>query len=281
MAKIFDQMLSKGILKGGGKVRVGFGLLAPDKEVLNSLKRAKELAEIVIIGPPSIGAVSDFEIVIDDEPEERLARMLFDNKVDGIVRGTIDDFKTYGAYQKISGEKQVIDPGLVEDPLGRQFFISPGSNPEGWEKEERLRIAEEIAKLLVRFGVEPKICVLTAERHETYQRKKGSSEEIVAFLNKTYEDAEWIVARLQQAGYASAKNYTIELDVAVKEGCNIIVPVNGMVGNQIFRALFFCGSKILACPRIGLSRCYEDNSRTEKDYYNHIKWLVSWVNSTR
>ena len=158
--------------------------------------------------------------------------------------------------------------------------MTPGSNPEGWERKERLELAEKNAKFMKSLGVKPKIAVFTGERHETYPRRKHIRKGVIGILNKTYEDAEWIVVRLKEKGY-EAKNWAIDLNPAIEAGCNLLIPVNGMVGNQIFRAMHICGAKILICPRLGLSRCYEDNSRTEKDYLPHIKWLVAWINSKR
>jgi len=71
------------------------------------------------------------------------------------------------------------------------------------------------------------------------------------------------------------------LNPAVEDGYNVICPVNGMVANQMFRVLLFCGGKVLAATRLGLSRLYEDNSRTEKDYEFHVKWLVALVNKRK
>jgi hypothetical protein len=42
---------------------------------------------------------------------------------------------------------------------------------------------------------------------------------------------------------------------------NIHVPINAIVGNQIFRTFVFCGGKVITATRIGLRRPYEDNSR--------------------
>ena len=59
-------------------------------------------------------------------------------------------------------------------------------------------------------------------------------------LNKSYEDAEWIVAELQRGGYTT-KNWAIDLNPAVEDGCNIMIPVNGLVGNQILERCYFMG----------------------------------------
>lgn len=262
-----------------GKPKIAFGLKEPNKEILESLSKGQEYADITLVGPEAIKDVEGFEKIIDNNPEEKLASMLVNNEIEGIIRGTIDDFKTFEAYQKLTGETAGLCLGLLEDPLGRQFFLTSASNPDGWSKEERLELAEATAKHVKEWGIEPKIAVFAGRRHETYPRKKDIKEGVDGILNKTYEDAEWIVEKLEQKGY-KAKNWSIDLNPAVEAGCNVIVPVNGMVGNQIFRVLLFCGGKILSASR-GLPHHYEDNSRTEKDFEFHIKWLVALINKKK
>ena len=263
-----------------GRPKIAFGLKDPSKEILDSLKRGQKYADIILVGPEDVKKIQGFELIVENSPEEKIAAMLAKNEVDGIIRGTIDDFKAYEAYQKMTGERCTATPALLQDPFGRQFFISPASNPEGWEKEQRLLFASGVAEFLKQWNIEPKIAIFTGERHETYPRKRHIRDGVVGILNKTYEDAEWIVSELKKGEY-EAKNWAIDLNPAVEAGYNIIVPVNGMIGNQIFRVLLFCGGKLLACPRIGLSRCYEETSRTEKDFEFHIKWLTAWINSRR
>ena len=263
-----------------GKPKIAFGLKEIDNDILDSLKKGKKYADIILVGNKSIKEVEDFEFVINANPQRKIAKMLADDEIDGIIRGTIDDFKTYETYEKLTGEKYTFCPGLLEDPKGRQFFITSASNPEGWDKEEKLEKACLIADFIKDWGIDPKIAVFTGERHETYPRKKHIREGVVGILNKTYEDAEWVVKNLKEKGY-DAKNWAIDLNPAVEAGANILVPVNGMVANQIFRVLLFCGGKILAATRLGLSRFYEDNSRTEKDYLFHVKWLVAMINKKK
>ncbi len=265
---------------GTNKPHIAFGLAELDAEIIKSLERAKQYADITLVGPAAIEGVQGFTKIIDANPEERLAAMLAHDEVEGIVRGTIDDFKTYEAYTRLTGERETVNPGLMESARGHLFFLNPVSNPEGWEKEERLYIAEHIAQFMQGLGLEPRIAVYTGMRHGTRERRKGIEEGVVGILNKTYDDAEWIVGELTKKGY-HAKNWSIDLNPAVEEGYNLHIPVNGMVGNQIFRAMAFSGGKVLVCPRLGLTRCYEDNSRTEKDFEFHIKWLAAWINSRR
>ena len=263
-----------------GRPKIAFGLKEPDQDILKSLKKGKKYADITLVGPEAIKEVKGFEKIIDENPEQRLASMLANDEIDGIIRGTIDDFTTVEIYERLTGEKYTFCPGLLEDPKGRQFFITAASNPEGWDKEERLGASINIANFVKEWGIEPSIAVLTGRRHETYLKKKHITEGVDGILNKTYEDAEYIVGKLKEQGF-NAKNWAIDLNPAIESGCNVICPVNGMVGNQMFRVLLFSGGKILAATRLGLSRVYEDNSRTEKDFEFHVKWTVAMINKKK
>jgi len=259
---------------------IAFGLARPDKQIIESLKKASKYARIILVGPRLIKKHSNFDVIADKDPEKKLALLLAQDKVDGIVRGTLDSFKVYENYTKITGEKYTIMPALIEDSLGRIFFLEPISNPEGWSKEERLKIAKELANLVKEFGISPRIAVFSGEREGSYNQKKDTKDGVIGILNKTYEDAEWISKKIKQYGY-NIKNYTIELNLAIEDNYNILIPVNGMVGNQLARIILSCGGRVMMIPRLGLSRCYEECSRTEKDFKNHVKWLVALINKKR
>ncbi len=268
-----------------GKPKIGFGLKEPNKEVLKSLIKSKKYAEIILIGPNAIKNIKAFQKIISKEPEKKLARMLFNKEVEGIVRGTIDDFKTFEAYQALIGQEkteEMTELGLMEDFYGRQFFISQASNPLGWTREGKIRDCEGIIKFMkAELGIKPKIGFITGIRHETYERKKKIRKSVQGILNQTYEDANNIISYFTKKGI-KAKNYAIEIETALKDGCNIIVPPNGMVGNQIFRTLILIGGgKLLTGSRANLPHPYEDNSRSETDFEPHVRWLVAWINGRK
>lgn len=268
-----------------GKPKIGLGLAYPDKEILASLKKSKKYADIVLVGPKAIAKIAGFKKIVSENPEKTLPELLVNGEFDGIVRGTIDDFKTYENYQELVGKektKNLIELGLLEDVYGRQFFLSEASNPAGWTKEEKIKNCEGIIDFMKKeLGAKPKIGIITGVRHETYKRRKETREGVIGYLNKNYEDAQEIVDYFKQKGI-EIKNYAIELNAAVEDGCNIIVPPNGMVGNQIFRALgLIGGGKLLTGSRANIPHPYEDNSRCEKDFEPHIKWLVAWINGRK
>lgn len=279
----FEKIIQKRIKLG--KPKIGFGLKEPSKEVLRSLERSKKYASIILIGPKKIEKIKGFTKVISDNPERTLPEMLVNKEVDGIIRGTIDDFKTFEAYEELVGKdttKNMGVLGLIEDAYGRQFFISEGSNPHGWTKEEKIKTCESIIKFMKEeLNMKPKIGFITGVRHETYQRRKGMKKWPQNYLNQTYKDAEYCVKYFRKKGI-QAKNYAIEIETAVKEECNIIVPPNGMVANQVFRSLVLIGGgKLLTASITNLPHPYEDCSRSETDFEPHVKWLVAWINGRK
>jgi predicted methyltransferase MtxX (methanogen marker protein 4) len=264
---------------------IGFGLAEPNREILKSLAKAN-CANIIIVGPPEIQFLDHFRVVVDKCPEEKLAAMLAAKEVDGIVRGTIDDLMTREAYKQITGESPKFTPSLLETPPGidektpKQFFIGPLSNRDGWTKARRFQEAKGTADFVNEWGIEPKIAIYTGVREKTRERTKNETDEVVRMLNATFDEAEEIVKQLGAEGY-SAKNWTIDFDRAVREDYNIHIPVNGLVGNQLYRMLLVCGGRPLAAPLLGLSRPWEDSSRNEIDYEFHVRWLTAMINKIK
>ncbi len=262
------------------RAQIAFGLAEPTPSVLESLKRCQAFVDITLVGPPAIAGQINFPLIIDEQPEERLAGLLARDEVEGLVYGTLDDFKTREAYERLAGEQASVVICLMRDPIGRHFFVGPASNPEGWTKEERLALALAHATFMADWDLQPDIAVFTGIRHGTYKRKRDQRQGVLGTLLQTYEDAEWIVEQLRQRGF-KATNWTIELNVALDAGANLLIPVNGLVGNQVFRAVQMGSGRVVLTPQLGFSRCYETCSRNEKDFFTHLQWLAAWINRSR
>ncbi|MBU1203204.1 hypothetical protein KKH39_04160 [Patescibacteria group bacterium] len=274
----FDQKIEK-LLKLRHP-KIAFGLDKPDELILTSLRKSHKYADINIVGPKKISSIKGFKLNISNNPEKKLVEMLVNGEVEGMVRGTIDDFKTYEVYRKLTGENTLANPVLMQLPNKNKIFIAFVSNPEAWTKEDRFSKALITANMMIGFNIKPRICVLSGVRHDTYKRKRNIKSGIVAKLNKTYSDAQWIVKKLNKERLI-VKNWSIDSNIAIEEGYNLLIPPNGMVGNQMFRMILASGGKLLIGTKLGLSHYYEDNSRTEKDFEFHIKWLVAMINQKK
>lgn len=266
-----------------GKPTIAFGMKEPNQEILKSLRKGKKYAHIILVGPKEISSVKGFKKIISNTPEEEIIELLVGGKIDGIIRGTIDSLLTSEIYSKqVNLKKSPITLALMEDAHRRQFFLSEGSNPKGWERKEKVESALYIANFLKdELGIKPKVGFITGIRHHTFKRKKSEKSEPTRYLVQTYKDAEYGVRYLKKKEI-EAFNYAIELGTAVKDGCNIIVPPNGMVGNQIARALIFLGNgRLLTGSHVGIPHSFEDNSRNETDFEFRVKWLAARINKKR
>jgi predicted methyltransferase MtxX (methanogen marker protein 4) len=259
------------------RASIGFGLRDLDPGIIDSLVQCRDFADIVVV-TASPQPIDGFRVVRSDDPEGCLASLLVRNEVEGIVRGTIDDKRTLNAYMNLTHERDTYCPTLIEDALGRQYFIAPVSNSDGWTAEQRSLEALAIARFMQGWGVSPSIAVYTAIRHETYETLLASPDPVDKQLCATYDDAGTIVANLRAESF-TAENMTIEFNTAVAKGFNLHICLNGIVGNQVGRAVMSSGGKMLTCARIGFSHVYEDNSRTQTDFRSHIQWASALVNS--
>jgi len=258
------------------KPKVGFGLAEYDPEIVDDLLACTDLADLVLVMPTIENRVPDFDCVFSEDPCKKLAEMLVGGVVDGVIRGTIDDQRTVDAYVKLTGETPGPEVSLLRMPNGEEFLLSPVSNVDGWSKESRLDSAISMADFARSFGVKPFCGISSGMRSETYGRRKNRPEAHHQSLSRTFEDANWIVDQLQSRSIP-AKNIEVDINTAIIGGVNVVVPVNGMVGNQIARIILQCGGDILAVPRTGFSRPYEDNSRSEKKFRNHLLRLLSEI----
>jgi predicted methyltransferase MtxX (methanogen marker protein 4) len=274
----FDQKVEA--LAGLRKPKIAFGLEVLDAEIIQSLTTAKQYADIILVGPPSLEDVAGFTTVTDDDPASEILELLTQGKIEGFIRGTIDDFKTRDAYAKHTGEVVLSELCLLEDVIGRKFFLGAASNPDGWTTESKLHLTKQFVDFCHDWDIVPRVAVLTGVRHDTYTRKQEITDGIEGILNQTYIDAEWLVKTLSQEG-VETKNWAIDSDIALQEGYNIIIAPNGMVGNQMFRMILATGGRILFGTHLQKLYPYEDNSRNEKDFVYHVKWLVALINKRR
>lgn len=278
MTSLFDKILEKAKQK---KRKIGITIIRHDDEILSSLKKAKGLVDVVIYGEELDG----FECVAM-EPEDKDAENVLGNnigrqivkdykagKIDQFVRGQVDDLSVVEEFKKqfdIPAEEKRAGFGLMQDAHGREIFLTMASNPDGQNLAAKIQIIDPVADWVKNeFGEEPKIAVMATCRPDTYGKD--------SVMSKSYDEAEELVKHLQDQGY-EAKNVHIEVEKAIT-WANILVPANGTIGNQIFRALLYLGNgKSLATPSLFPGKgIYEDDSRNEKDWYPHLVAASAWA----
>lgn len=255
--------------------KIGITILRPIPETVDSLKRASEYADLVVVG----ARVDGFENIVEsdeDKAAEILIDLLHDKKVEGIVRGQVKDSSTLAVFFKKFNKEPIPSNRKVFVSIFKKgeysFLASSASVYQGMTVEDKIYEVERILKYMKEdLKLEPKIGVMGVLRpssvHGKYPLLDKISDECAQFNN-------YLVSK----GYNS-KEYYMEYESAVWDHCNLIVPSMGFAGNSWFKSLVYLGDwKLLNCFYLDLGVVYEDGTRNEKDFFNHIVHAVAMCN---
>lgn len=262
------------------KRTLAIGLTHPDQEIIDSLKKASQYADLVIVGSEIPGFTS-YPTKDDDEATKLIIQMLKEKQVDGIVRGQLKDSSTFKEFFKQFGKEEIpskrkVSPCIMQSADGKhEFVMSEASIYHGMTYEDKLFLAERTIKYIEDdLGVKPKIAVMSARRPTSIVGEYPLIEEVDERCLK-------VADALEAKGYEVKRCY-FEYEAALEWGANYIIPQMGMVGNAVFRALhYMSGWKILSCPYLDLGAVYEDGSRNQKDFFYQIVHAVAQVNTQK
>lgn len=255
------------------RAKIGIGILYPMPEIIESLKKAQELVDVVIIGTK----VDGFECVEanKDNIEETEIGLILSGAIEGLIRGQSDTYRFEDLLAKKGNydRSKVLAFMIIEDAFGRTYFTTSGSHGDGWRKRDKMFMVDEIIKAAEDFGLKPKIGFLTWVRPGSVGRN--------FYFDQTWEQAEDLVKYYTEKGY-EANNYNIEIEKALDDGCNIIVFANGTSGNMHIRTLSYVANIMpLALPHIGIKENIVENSRNFKDYYNLVIYCAARANTKK
>nr|O32853.1 RecName: Full=Putative methyltransferase mtx subunit X [Methanosarcina barkeri str. Fusaro]CAA74962.1 methyltransferase [Methanosarcina barkeri] len=217
------------------RARVAMGIRDPNSKMLESAWKAQELgyAQVVLVGiKKEIDKVgTELEVVDTDEPEKTLAELMISRKVDAAIRGTAKASGALAQLKEALGKKRICRLALLLTVDGTPFFLAPVGIDEGNTISDKLRMIKLGAEHIRRFGIEPRVGVLSGGRIGDIGRNKR--------VDRTLADGEFVTRRAVELGI-NAKHYTILIEDAIKES-NFIVAPDGISGNLIFRTIAFLG----------------------------------------
>ena len=193
---------------------------------------------------------TDLKLIYRDED---LVRAVLDNKIDGVVRGSLP-------ASNIMKELKEIYPDITRATYINgdkyEFLLSPVGIDEGQSVEDRLNIIKNCINFYKKLGKTPKIAVLAEGRKDDF----GRDEEV----SKSITDSEKLTRLIQENTNEEVKNYYILVEKAIKDNCNIIIAPNGRVGNIIFRTLVLLNSwPSYGAITFGMDKIYIDTSRDQ------------------
>ncbi|OWT33569.1 hypothetical protein BGI41_01705 [Methanobrevibacter sp. 87.7] len=205
---------------------------------------------------------SDIEINLVNTNEE-LISAIYDKNIDGVVRGSLSASGVIKSLKNKSSNK--INRGTFIHSEEYEFLILPVGIDEGKTIEDKVVLAKQASKFILKLNLSPKIAILSGGRSDDYGRTKEidnmlneSSKLYDVLSNEFSNDIDF-----KDINY-SIKNYNILIEQAINDKNNIIIAPNGIIGNYIFRILvLLCKWPSYGGVTLGIDNVYIDTSRDQ------------------
>jgi predicted methyltransferase MtxX (methanogen marker protein 4) len=243
------------------RLRVGIGITRPTDKIIAYLEKTKQFCDPVLIGRE----VPGFESIASDQPHATLFNLLQEHQVEAIIRGQVSSIPFRDSFNIFYEGR--INPGdafvsVLEDSEGRVFLLSPVTNLRGWNNADKILLINASVGLLAKLGMPVKIGILCFSRAEELSHGKD-------FLNQTFFAANELVDFFKEK--YDIKNYGIDFDIALGEGCNIIIEPNGGTGNQVIRSLVFLDAiRNYGVPILNADQVIIESMRASEDFSDHL-----------
>lgn len=242
--------------------RIALGIGSSTPKLLQSAALAEEFADVVLVGDrQNINKIgTHLEVIHSDEPTRTIVDLLVKGDIDGAVRGTLSATSTLSYLKQALDMKSLYRIALLETPGGIPLFLAPVGIDEGGTREQKLEFIRRGVEHIRRFGIEPKVGLLSGGRFED----KGRD----TYVDKTLEDADYVTNMAQLEGY-DVKHYGILIEDAIGEADFILAP-DGISGNLIFRTLVLVAGGYGYGAPVLMDKVFVDTSRVGGHYTKAI-----------
>lgn len=214
-------------------------------------KKEKEIEEIIRDIPGK-----KFKVAPGEDAEEMMIRALYNNEIDGAVRGTFPSNTTMALLKKYEDTDSLERIALLETADGIRFLLAPVGVDEGWTVEDKIELIGYSQKIAQMLNMNEKGAILSGGRLGDIGRHP--------IVDKTITDA------IEVSERTGSDHMEILIEDAVRDHGIIIAP-DGISGNLIFRTMALLGGgKGLGAPVANLSRIFVDTSRASSDYSNAV-----------
>ncbi len=238
--KIIEKIKSLA-LKKYNRIAIG---ISPDEIYIDRIKQVikyfnqLEQFKIILVSKLKIN-ISDLsmgkniELIISNNPSFKMIQLLLENRVDGIVRGTLSSSNFLKEVKKNFMLNKISRIALLEDTKGRDFFFAPVGIDEGRTFEEKAFFIEQGHEILKKFGFNPSIAILSGGRLGDIGRDK--------YIDETIKIAEKLVEKMKNKGLQYIFHSEILIEKAIEKSNYLIAP-DGISGNLVYRTLVHLGN---------------------------------------
>jgi len=255
--------------------RVAIGITELTPALIGDLKRAEEFADIVTVG----ASVREFESIsiettggnVDRKASDCLMSLVKGNEVAAIVRGQVYYTDYHNSMNAHFGfERDVMCPYLLRDRCDNEWFITPVVHHDDASISGRCYLASQTARICRKLVKEVVVIGVLAPD----KRKEMGYDKAV---DRGIREAEAIVERLQADGL-DARLVELRIDLAAANS-HIVVPMDGIVGNFVYRSLGSLGKATLVGGFTLTNRFVSiDTSQSQEGYSHAIEAAVAFAN---
>ena len=191
-----------------------------------------------------------------------LVGALKSGEIECAVRGNLSAKEVINKLRSVFKISSTCRAALICTDERHCFFLAPVGIDEGIFIDERLEFIKLIDPILQDLGVIPKFSIISGGRSGEDLGRSG-------IVDESLHAGEKLCALAKDAGFDVEHN-GILIEDAYKSANAIIAP-NGIVGNLLFRTLYFLGNcRSFGAPILNLDKVFIDTSRGKKDYTDAI-----------
>jgi|GEM_PF-1641353 len=244
-------------------VAIGINNVTP--RIVESLKKAEEFVDVVVVGKE----IEGFKSYKSDNPE-LLFQMAKDKKVDAIVRGNFDALDAYNAARKVlNHEGSILEIVLfklngvntINENATGIFSGLPGSFVNERSLYDKIKSIDMHIEFYKKIGLEPKLGILGPG-------KMIDVLDNVPEVNQGLAEAQFLVNWYTEKGIW-AKYFNHQIEYAVQEASIIVFP-NSWAGNFAGHCMLYLGNvDFLGGAALNVKDIvYVDDSEAMQDFTN-------------
>jgi predicted methyltransferase MtxX (methanogen marker protein 4) len=226
----------------GRKPRIAIGATkAESARFRQTLEASKDWADLTLVGAHS----NEYRCasVLSDDPcvvASRLFELARDHEVDAIVRGQIDYIVFHSEFRKAFSElrRDLMCISLLHSSKS-EWFMTPVVHHDDASVEGRCYLARQAVKICTQLGVVPRVGILAADDPKGYTEQIEKDLPIAKTIIEDFNRAKAIESILRKEKIDAAV-YALKIDDAIAN-CNIVVPMDGILGNFLHRSLGYVG----------------------------------------
>ncbi|MBF0119364.1 MAG: hypothetical protein HQK79_11055 [Desulfobacterales bacterium] len=251
--------------------KIGIGVTSLTDSLIAGLRKADKFCEPVIYGTN----VQGFTSIVSAKPEDALFSDLERGAIDGCSRGQIHAIpfreRFIQSYDKsFSPIEEMIT--VLEFPNGKPLLVSPGSNINLANIEEKEKLINASIRFCKLIGLPIKIGLLTQCRKEDLEAVSATS------LEQNYRDTEKLFEIYRYS--FEIKNYGIDFEKAYEDNVTILIEPNGTSGNQVIRTLYFLNVvRFYGAPYMNAKHIVVESFKNSKDFPDVMMLAAALANS--